>query len=216
MRSAGDTGLDGDPSRIPAHDLDCHDAVMGLGGGVNLINRISGGLQGGVETESYVGGTEVIVNGLGNADQVHAFAEKIQANLLRAVPADGDDRIDAQGAGIGDDLVGDVADNFFAVLDGLVVKRIASVGGAQNGAAAGQDSADIGERELARTFRPDETIEAIGNADDFPFVFEDGGFHGRANDRIQAGSVAAPGADADAADISHGRWSTSRPEHPGW
>ena len=93
--AAGDSGLDRNPSRIAAHDLNSHDAVMGFGGGVNLVNRVGGGLQGGVEAEGDISRAKVVVDGLGNAYQFHALSEKIQADLLRAVTPNGDDRINA-------------------------------------------------------------------------------------------------------------------------
>jgi hypothetical protein len=83
------------------------------------------------------------------------------------------------------------------VLLGFVTEGIAAIGGAENSAAARQDSADPVEGELKRFLGPDEAVEAIGNADDFPMVFEDGRFGGGANDSIEAGSVSASGGDAD-------------------
>ena len=111
-------------------------------------------------------------------------------------------------ARVGDDLVGDVADDFLAVFVGLVVEGIAAVGGAEDRAAAGQNAADVFEGELERFFRPDEAVEAVGDADDLPVVFEDGGLDGGADDGVEAGSVAAPGSDADTANVGHGigRW----------
>ena len=80
----------------------------------------------------------------------------------------------------------------FAVIAGLVVEGIAAIGGAEDSPAAGEDSTYIREGEFARTFRPDEAVEAIGNTDHFPFVFEYGGFHGGTDHRVEAGRVAAP------------------------
>ena len=82
--------------------------------------------------------------------------------------------IDSQLAGIGDDLVGNVANDFLAVFDGPVFERIAAIGGAQNGSAARQNSAHVLEREFEGFLRPDQAVEAIRNADDFPVVFQDG------------------------------------------
>ena len=92
-------------------------------------------------------------------------------------------------------------DNFLAVLDALVVKGIAAVGGAENRAAAGQNAADFLEREFEGFFRPDQAVEAIGDADDLPSVLEDGGLGGGANDGVEAGRVPASGGDADAANV---------------
>ncbi len=88
----------------------------------------------------------------------------------------------------------------FAVFGGLVTERIAAVGGAEDGASAGQDAADVFEGEFARAFGPDEPVEAVGDADDLPLIFQDGGLDRGADDRVEAGGVAASGTDADGAD----------------
>ena len=92
-----------------------------------------------------------------------------------------------------------------AVFDGLVAKRIAPVGGTQNGAAPGQNSADVFESKLARLFRPDQAIKTILNTYDLPFVFQDGAFDGSANDSIEAGCIPASSGDSDASNFRH-KW----------
>ncbi len=77
------------------------------------------------------------------ADDLHSFLRKFVADLLRPIAADCDDGINAQLGGIGNDLGGNIARYFLAVLDGLVVERIAAVGGTENGAAARQNAADL-------------------------------------------------------------------------
>src|SRR5438067_1059303 len=129
--------------------------------------------------------------------------KKFEGNFLRAITADCDYSIDAQLARVGNNLIVNVAHNFLAVLDGTVAERIAPVGGAENRSATRQNAAHIFERELVRFFRPDQAIEAIRNADHLPLVFEKSSFDRSANDGVEAGSVAAPGANADAADRRH-------------
>ena len=63
-------------------------------------------------------------------------------------------------------------DHFLAVLDFSVVERVAAVGGAENRAAAGQNAGNFFQRELERFLRPDQAVEAIGNADDLPSIFQ--------------------------------------------
>ena len=83
------------------------------------------------------------------------------------------------------------------------MKGIAAVGGAENGSATRQNAGNLFDREFERFFRPDEAVEAIGDADDLPSVLKDGSFGGGANDRVEAGSVSASGGDTDAANVRH-------------
>ena len=66
-----------------------------------------------------------------------------RAIFMRAVAADRDEGVDAQLGGVRDHVGGDVANDFLAVLFGVVAEGIAAVGGAEDGAAAGQDAADV-------------------------------------------------------------------------
>ena len=101
-------------------------------------------------------------------------------------------------------MIGDVARDFLAILDHLVVEGIAAVGRAEDGAATRQDAADVFEFKLARFLRPDQTVEAVRNANDFPLILEDRSFDRGTDDGIEARGIAASGANADAADVRHG------------
>jgi hypothetical protein len=81
------------------------------------------------------------------------------------------------------------------------MERIAAVGGVQDAAATRQDAAHVFERELVRFFRPDQAIEAIGDAHDLPSVFQEGALHGGADYRVEAGGISTSRADADAANV---------------
>jgi hypothetical protein len=59
----------------------------------------------------------------------------------------------------------------------------------------GRIPAHIVERELVGFLWPDQAVEAIRDADDFPFVLQDGALDRGANHRVEAGCVAAAGAD---------------------
>src|SRR6266481_2575194 len=70
VRAAGDSSVQGDPACVAAHDFDEHDAVMGFGGSVEAVDCLRGDDEGGVETEGDFRGIEVVVDGLGYADDV--------------------------------------------------------------------------------------------------------------------------------------------------
>lgn len=76
---------------------------------------------------------------------------------------------------------------------------------------------NVFQREFEGFFRPDQAVGAIGDADDLPFVLEDGGLGSGADHGVEAGRVAAYCGDADAAmqrmsDIGFGGYFVG----PGW
>ena len=84
-----------------------------------------------------------------------------------------------------------------------IFERIAAIGGTQDGAAAGQNTAHVTEQEGAAFFRPDESVKAVADADDVVTILEDGGFHRGSDDGIETGTVSSASADADFSDFSH-------------
>src|ERR1035437_7673180 len=85
----------------------------------------------------------------------------------------------------------------------------------RSGSAARQNSADPVDRQLKGFFRPDEPVEAIGNADDFLLVFEDGSHGSGANHSVEVGSVPASGSNANTAYVRHGKSVGSTHDHMG-
>src|ERR1700723_3116973 len=203
MSPAGNARLECDPAAVASHHLYHHHA-MGRGrSGMNLDESIGGGLQRGIKSKGDLGGRKIIVDCLGSSYDLHSLLEKLIGDFLRSVAADADDGVDPQLSGIGNYLCGNVALHFPPALDLLVGKWIATVGGAENRAAARQNAADFLERELERFFRPDQPVEAIGNADNLPPIFKDGSFGGGANDGVKAGRISASGGDTDTANFRH-------------
>src|SRR5215471_3257734 len=87
LRAAGDAGMKRNPARVAAHDFNEHDAMMAFGGGVKAVDGFGGNDDGGVETERHVGGGKIVVDGLGNRNDVHSAASKIARDVLRAIAA---------------------------------------------------------------------------------------------------------------------------------
>jgi hypothetical protein len=100
-------------------------------------------VQRGIESERDLGCGKIVVDGLGYAYDLHSLLRKFVTDLPRSVATDGDDGIDAQFHGVSDYLARNVAHHFFAVLDFLIVKRIATVGGAENRSPTRQNAADL-------------------------------------------------------------------------
>jgi hypothetical protein len=65
--------------------------------------------------------------------------------------------------------MGNIAD-FSTIFARLVLERIATASGSEDGATAGQDSRDFLERKLKRLLRPDQAVKAIGDANNLSFV----------------------------------------------
>ena len=82
MCASGNACLERDPARVAPHDFNHHDSVVRFGCGMDFVDRVGGGVQRGIEPESDFGGREIVVDGLGNADDVHALLEKVECNLL--------------------------------------------------------------------------------------------------------------------------------------
>src|SRR5580700_8820676 len=191
MGAASNTCFQCDPPRIPAHHLNHHDAMMRFGGGVNFVDRVGRGYERRIETESDLGGGKIIIDSFRYAHDLHALFEQLKRDFLRTISANADDGINSKLMGVGDNFVRNIAHDLDATFNRAVAKRIAAVGGAEDSSAAGQNPADVLEGEWPRFIRPDQAVEAVGNADDLPVVLEDRGFNDRTDNRIQTGSVSA-------------------------
>ena len=67
---------------------------MALGGRVEAVDRLRRDLDGGVEAEGAVGAGEVVVDGLGDADD-RQLPRQLVGGVERAVAADGDEAVEA-------------------------------------------------------------------------------------------------------------------------
>lgn len=95
MRPAGHACVQRDPPDMAAHNLDDENAVVRLRGGVQAVDGVSGHADCGIEAKGVVGRRDVIVNGLGHADDRDAVVGEPLRALEGALPADGDQGVDA-------------------------------------------------------------------------------------------------------------------------
>jgi hypothetical protein len=128
-----------DPAGVPAHDLDDERAVVRLGGGVQPVDGVDGDLHRGVEAEGVVGGAEVVVDRLRDADDVQAGRGQLGRDAEGVLAADRDQRVDAG-------LLEVAADLLDAVLDLHDVGPAA----AEDGAAAREDAPGLLHAERHR------------------------------------------------------------------
>ena len=75
--AAGDAGIEGNPARVAAHDLDDHDAVVRFGGRVQPVDGVGREADRGVEAERVRRFDDVVVDGLGDADERDAALREL-------------------------------------------------------------------------------------------------------------------------------------------
>jgi hypothetical protein len=110
-------------------------------------------------------------------------------NGHRPVPADGDDGIQAQ-------LLAAVERPVAHVFPAPVAEGIGRVGRPQHGAALGEDAAGVAVRHGAHVAL-DHAAKAVLEAEDLRVALQEEALGERADGRVEAGAVAAPGEQTD-------------------
>ena len=90
-------------------------------------------------------------------------------------------------------IVGNVNDDFLAILHNLARIRVAAVGRPQDGSAARQDPAHFHGRERENTARQQETVKAILDSNYMTAIIVDGRLDNCPDDSIQTRCIAAAG-----------------------
>ena len=93
--------FDKDPSgelngRVTDRATGAFNPQVRLGGGVKLVDGLSGGRDGGIVAEGDVGLGQVVVDGLGQADDVEAVLRQVVGDLVRAVAPQADEAVEAE------------------------------------------------------------------------------------------------------------------------
>ena len=167
---------------------------MAAGGGVDAVDDLSGDVHGGVEAEGDVGAVDVVVDGLGQADDVQTLLGEEVGRLVGAVAAEAEQTVELGvlvGLFHGRDLVDLVLFHHAHQLEGGAL-------GAEDGAAQRQDAAEIVLAHLL-VFAGDEAVVAVQDAHDLDVLAEPciQGFGHAADGGVQAGTVAAGGQDTN-------------------
>ena len=85
--AARDAGIQCQPSGLVAHHLNAHHAAVAACGGVDAVNDLGCNVHGGMEAERDIGPVDIIVNGLGQADDVEALLAEEVSVFVGAVAA---------------------------------------------------------------------------------------------------------------------------------
>ena len=143
-----------DPAGIPAHDLDDHDPVVGLGGRVQSVDRLRADLDGGIEADRHVRAREVVVDRLRDADdRVVVFVSQAMRDSERALASDRDDARDLESSA-----------RLEEPLDARLLAERVEPRGAEDRPASGQDPGDRSPRERQQ-IGLDEAPPPVADAD---------------------------------------------------
>ena len=166
---------------------------MAAGGGVDAVDDLGGDVHGGVEAEGHVGAVNVVVNGLGQADDVQALLRQQVGGHMGAVAAQAEQAVQLGflvGLFHGGDLVDLVILHHTHQLEGGAL-------GAQNGAAQRQDAAEVILGHLL-VIAVDQAAVAVEDADDLHIIAHAGiqCFCNAADGGVQTRTVPAGGQDS--------------------
>ena len=194
IRAACNAGVEGQPAGLVAHDLDAHHAAVAAGGGVNAVDDLGGNVHSGVEAKSYIGAVDIVVDGLGQADDVQAFLREQVGGFMGAVAAQAEQAVQLcvlVGLFHGRDFIDLVVLDHAHQLEGGAL-------GAQNGAAQCQDAAEVILAHLP-VLAVDQAVVAVQDAHDLHIITHPGiqCLCHAANGCVQARAVAAGGQDAN-------------------
>ena len=185
VRAAGQAGVQRDPARVPAHDLDDQRPVVAFRRGVQPVDRLHGDVHRGVEAERVVGRAEVVVDGLRHADDGNALAVQPRRDAERVLAADHHERVHAQAGQV-------VLDPLDAVAPGTVLLERVRPRRAEDRAAARQDAAHRVHVQRHRV-RLKRTTPAVTEPYELQAeLLDPPAYHG-ADDRVQPRAIAAPG-----------------------
>ena len=173
---------------VAPHDLHNRAALVRLHRVTQAVDRLHGGVGGGIVADGVVGADDVVVDRRRNAHHAHALLAQLHKTAERAVAADGDDAVQPQQLTGGGSLL-------------LTLQRaeLLAARGVEHRAAAVDDVRDALGVQLNEV-AGDQTVVAAANADALDPA-EGGGTHHRADRRIHTRRVAARGQHADPFDF---------------
>ena len=186
VSACGHAGMQRDPADVPAHDLCDHAALVRVAGRAQAVHGVRGDVDRGVEAERVVRRLQVVVDRLGDADDLDPVLRETVGRGECALAADRDDAVDL----VPVESLGDVLGSPALALVGV------GAAGAQDGAADLRQALHLvsGQRHEVTV---DQATPSISDADELQVVRGGALEHDAADDRVEAGAVAAARQDAD-------------------
>jgi len=150
--------------------FDHHEAAVAFRGGPDPVDGFGGDSHRRIETESHIGGEEVVVDGFWNANRREAFLKKPMGDLQCPIASDGDEPIQPGFSEIGHHGFRNIHGPPLTVDGHHELKRIVPVRASQNGSAILQKMAHFRRIQLGELI-VNQTAESVLNtldADSLP------------------------------------------------
>ena len=196
VAAAGDARIEGDPAGVAAHHFQHHHPLVAGGRGVQAIEGVGRTEHGTEEAEREGRARQVVVDRLGHADDRNAVLVELLRDGQRAVAADADQTLEAElldgRLHAGDQLGIELQ----PIVDADRGGEPALVRRAEDRAALAENAGRVLVRQRDVADGIDEPFVALQEADDLVAV-RVGAFDDAANDRVEAGAIAAGRENAD-------------------
>ena len=221
IRGAGHGGKHGGETRVPAEDFDDHETLMGAGGSAEAVNHLNCACNAGAEADTVVGARDVVVHGLGDADNFESFFVETNAVAQGVIAADGNQRVNTEPGKVLEYFRSEVVflrgEFVFQVCGDTGLNDAAGIGagGMEKGAAGAAGAVDslfIQEKEIVGVVvilfanHIHESGPTVTDSDDL-IAFANGAQGDAADGGIETRNIVSSGEDADdsplGADISH-------------
>lgn len=194
IRAACDAGVQRNPANLVAHDLDDEHAPVTRRGSVDVVDALGGDVDGACKTKRHLGAPGVVIDGLGQGDNVEALFAQAVGGLGGAVAAQHKQAVELQ-LMIGMDHRGHLLD---AVSLGNIQALERRAARTQDGAATGEDAAKIGGRHDTES-AVDKALVAVLKTINLDRLFAIGHkrFDNAAHGGVERLAVAATGKKTD-------------------
>ena len=167
MGSSRNPGFQSNPAGVPAHDLQNHDPLVTLSGGLQSIQRVTGHLHSSLVAEGVVRTHQIVIDCFGDANHRHSSFKKLVTQLQGSIPSHHKQAVQTEASEIFDRLLGIILSCQVAVFVELTVfEGIAFIGGPENGSAQRQDVPGSGHSKFSVPVK-NQALEALLNAYDF-------------------------------------------------
>ena len=186
VRAGSQAGAHGQPAGAVAEQLHQHNAMRGVGVGVQAVDRLGGDFAGGVKTDRFVGKGHIVFAGFWHGDNIQSCLAEMRRRKLALVVANDNQRVK---------LVAVVAiDRFLGAVDqplraGHALGQVTA--GAQDCATLGEDTREHIAFQQVYLAVLDQAQVSIAEAKHFHVVCVCHCFPKTANGSVDARAVAA-------------------------